>query len=80
LAGRRAAGARARLRPRGRRRSARRTTPSRRAPNSLDQEVGLALGAQTGEARLSEVVHDAGFSRFRHAADTPFDLVLEARP
>jgi SAM-dependent methyltransferase len=49
-------------------------------PNSLDQDVGLALGAQAGETRLGEVVHDAGFSRFRRAAETPFNLVLEARP
>ena len=49
-------------------------------PASLDQEVGLALGAQAGEARLGEVVREAGFSRFRRAAETPFNLVLEARP
>ena len=49
-------------------------------PGSLDQEVGVALGAQAGEARLRDVVHEAGFSRFRRAAETPFNLVLEARP
>jgi len=48
-------------------------------PGSLDQEVGLALGAQAGEARLSEVVREAGFSHFRRAAETPLNLVLEAR-
>lgn len=48
--------------------------------NSLSQEVGLALGAQAGEARLREIMRDAGFSRFRRAAETPFNLVLEARP
>jgi SAM-dependent methyltransferase len=49
-------------------------------PASRDQEVGLALGAQAGEARLSEVVGEAGFTRFRRATETPFNLVLEARP
>jgi hypothetical protein len=49
-------------------------------PNSLDQEVALGLGAQAGEARLGEVAEEAGFSRFRRAAETPFNLVLEARP
>ena len=48
-------------------------------PASRDQEVGLALGAQAGEARLREVVTDGGFSRFRRATETPFNLVLEAR-
>jgi SAM-dependent methyltransferase len=49
-------------------------------PASLSQEVGLALGAQAGEARLREVLGEAGFSRVRRAAETPFNLVLEARP
>ena len=49
-------------------------------PASLDQEVGLALGAQAGEARLGEVVGEAGFTSFRRAAETPFNMVLEARP
>jgi len=49
-------------------------------PASRDQEVGLALGAQAGEARLREVVTSAGFTRFRRATETPFNLVLEARP
>ena len=48
-------------------------------PNSLSQEVGAALGAQAGEARLRRVATDAGFSRFRRAAQTPFNLVFEAR-
>jgi SAM-dependent methyltransferase len=47
---------------------------------SLAQEVGLALGAQAGEARLRDVVTRAGFTRFRRATETPFNLVLEARP
>ena len=49
-------------------------------PASLSQEVGLALGAQAGEARLREVVTAGGFRHFRRAAATPFNLVLEARP
>jgi SAM-dependent methyltransferase len=49
-------------------------------PASLSQEVGLALGAQAGEARIAAVVAEAGFTRFRRAAETPFNLVFEARP
>jgi 2-polyprenyl-3-methyl-5-hydroxy-6-metoxy-1,4-benzoquinol methylase len=49
-------------------------------PASLSQEVGAALGAQAGEARLREVVEKGGFTRFRRATETPFNLVLEARP
>jgi 2-polyprenyl-3-methyl-5-hydroxy-6-metoxy-1,4-benzoquinol methylase len=49
-------------------------------PASLSQEVGLALGAQAGEKRLREVVTSGGFSRFRRATQTPFNLVFEARP
>jgi 2-polyprenyl-3-methyl-5-hydroxy-6-metoxy-1,4-benzoquinol methylase len=49
-------------------------------PASLAQEVGLGLGAQAGEARLKAVTGEAGFSRFRRAAETPFNLVLEVRP
>jgi SAM-dependent methyltransferase len=48
-------------------------------PASLSQEPGAALGAQAGEARLGEVVRQAGFSHFRRAAQTPFNLILEAR-
>jgi SAM-dependent methyltransferase len=48
-------------------------------PASRAQEVGLALGAQAGEARLREVVTRGGFSQFRRATETPFNLVLEAR-
>jgi SAM-dependent methyltransferase len=48
-------------------------------PASLAQEVGLALGAQAGEARLSDVAKKSGFSRVRRAAETPFNLVLEAK-
>ena len=49
-------------------------------PSSLDQEVGLALGAQAGESRLAEVAEQAGFRHFRRATETPLNLVLEARP
>jgi hypothetical protein len=49
-------------------------------PASKAQEVGLALGAQAGEARLGEVVGEGGFTRFRRATETPFNIVLEARP
>ena len=48
-------------------------------PNSLSQDVGLGLGAQAGEKRLRHVFMEAGFSRFRRATETPFNLVLEAR-
>jgi 2-polyprenyl-3-methyl-5-hydroxy-6-metoxy-1,4-benzoquinol methylase len=49
-------------------------------PSSLSQEGGLALGAQAGEARLRQVLESAGFTRVRRAAETPFNIVLEARP
>ena len=49
-------------------------------PASLSQEVGLALGAQAGEARFRRVVKAAGFTRFRRATETPFNLVFEVRP
>jgi 2-polyprenyl-3-methyl-5-hydroxy-6-metoxy-1,4-benzoquinol methylase len=49
-------------------------------PSSLSQEGGLALGAQAGVARLTDVLNTAGFSRVRLAAETPFNIVLEARP
>ncbi len=49
-------------------------------PCSLSQEVGLALGAQAGEARIRDVVSSAGFSSFRRVAETPFNAVYEARP
>ena len=49
-------------------------------PTSLDQEVGEALGAQAGEARLGAIAREAGFTRVRRATETPFNMVLEARP
>jgi 2-polyprenyl-3-methyl-5-hydroxy-6-metoxy-1,4-benzoquinol methylase len=48
-------------------------------PASLAQEVGAALGAQDGEERIHDVVSQAGFKRFRRAAETPFNLVYEVR-
>jgi 2-polyprenyl-3-methyl-5-hydroxy-6-metoxy-1,4-benzoquinol methylase len=48
-------------------------------PASLSQEVGLALGAQAGEARMRQVAEEAGFVRFRRVAETPFNLIYEAR-
>ena len=50
------------------------------APNSLSQDVGAALGAQAGEARLREVFSEAGYTGFRRAAQTPLNLILQARP
>jgi SAM-dependent methyltransferase len=49
-------------------------------PASLSQDVGLALGAQAGEARIADVVKAGGFTRFRRVAETPFNVVYEARP
>ncbi|HVM39367.1 MAG TPA: methyltransferase domain-containing protein [Acidimicrobiia bacterium] len=48
-------------------------------PNSLSQEVGLGLGAQAGEARLRRVLEEAGFTSVRRAAETPLNLIVEAR-
>jgi SAM-dependent methyltransferase len=49
-------------------------------PSSLGQEVGAALGAQAGEAKLRAVAKNGGFARFRRAAETPFNMILELRP
>lgn len=49
-------------------------------PCSRSQEVGLCLAAQAGESRIRDVVTRAGFSRFRRATETPFNIVYEARP
>ncbi|MDQ3662900.1 MAG: class I SAM-dependent methyltransferase [Actinomycetota bacterium] len=49
-------------------------------PNALSQGTGRPLGAAAGEARLRAMANDAGFTRFRRAAESPFNLVLEARP
>jgi SAM-dependent methyltransferase len=48
-------------------------------PTSLAQEVGAALGAQAGEAKLREVITAGGFRKIRRAAETPFNMILEAR-
>jgi hypothetical protein len=48
-------------------------------PASLSQEVGLALGAQAGQAHIREVAETAGFTRFRRVAETPFNHVYEVR-
>ena len=48
-------------------------------PSSLSQEVGAALGAQAGERRLRELMTEAGFGTFRRVAETPFNLVFEAK-
>ena len=48
-------------------------------PTSLDQEVGEGLGAQAGEAKLSEVIRSGGFTHVRRAFTGPFNMVLEAR-
>jgi hypothetical protein len=49
-------------------------------PASRSQEVGMCLGAQAGEARMRDVVTQGGFTRFRRATETPFNLIYEARP
>jgi hypothetical protein len=46
----------------------------------MSQSGGYALGAQAGEKAIGQVVTDAGFTRFRRVAETPFNLVYEARP
>ncbi len=49
-------------------------------PSSLSQEMRLGLGAQVGEAKLRDVVMQGGFTHFRRATETPFSMILEARP
>ena len=49
-------------------------------PNALSQSGGHALGAQAGEAAIREIATEAGFTRFRRAAESPFNLVYEIRP
>ena len=49
-------------------------------PGSLAQDVGLGLGGQAGERRLASVLHEAGFSSVRRATETPFNIIVEARP
>jgi hypothetical protein len=59
---------------------ARRASASPGAPRALSQPDGYALGAQAGEAAIRQVATDAGFTRFRRAAETPFNIVYEVRP
>jgi ubiquinone/menaquinone biosynthesis C-methylase UbiE/transcriptional regulator with XRE-family HTH domain len=49
-------------------------------PNALSQTGGYALGAQAGEAAIRRIATDAGFTRFRRATETPFNIVYEVRP
>jgi 2-polyprenyl-3-methyl-5-hydroxy-6-metoxy-1,4-benzoquinol methylase len=49
-------------------------------PNALSQDGGYSLGAQAGEAAIQHVASDAGYTRFRRAAETPFNIVYEVRP
>ena len=49
-------------------------------PAARSQPGGYTLGAQAGEAAIREVAAQAGFGRFRRAAQTPFNAVYEARP
>ncbi len=49
-------------------------------PTSLDQPVGAAFGAQAGYAKLSSAITEGGFSKVRKATETPFNMILEARP
>ncbi len=49
------------------------------SPASLCQEVGLGLGAQAGEMKLRKIALDAGFTHFRRATETPFNMVFEVR-
>jgi hypothetical protein len=48
--------------------------------HSMSEEPRTALGAQAGEARLTEILSEAGFTGVRRAAETPFNLIIEARP
>ena len=48
-------------------------------PNALSQEVGTALGAHAGEARIRQVAIQGGFTQFRRTDETPVNLVFEAR-
>jgi ubiquinone/menaquinone biosynthesis C-methylase UbiE len=49
-------------------------------PNALSQEGGYSLGAQAGEEPIRRLATDAGYSAFRRVAETPFNIVYEARP
>jgi ubiquinone/menaquinone biosynthesis C-methylase UbiE len=49
-------------------------------PSALSQEGGISLGSQAGEVRLKNLIMKAGFTQVRRAAETPFNMILEARP
>ena len=49
-------------------------------PNALSQDGGYSLGAQAGEAPVNRLAADAGYTRFRRVAETPFNIVYEVRP
>jgi hypothetical protein len=49
-------------------------------PNALSQDGGYSLGAQAGEAPVKRLAADAGYTRFRRVAETPFNIVYEVRP
>jgi hypothetical protein len=49
-------------------------------PHALSEGDGSALGGQAGEARIRAIVEAAGFRHLRRATETPFNLILEARP
>jgi hypothetical protein len=49
-------------------------------PNALSQDGGYSLGAQAGEEPIRRLSAEAGFTRFRRVAETPFNIVYEARP
>ncbi|HMH89712.1 MAG TPA: hypothetical protein VK586_01375 [Streptosporangiaceae bacterium] len=55
-------------------------SPRSCACRALAQEGGYSLGAQAGEAAIAKLAADAAFTRFRRAAETPFNIVYEARP
>jgi hypothetical protein len=49
-------------------------------PNALSQDGGYSLGAQAGEEPIHRLTTDAGYTRFRRVAETPFNIIYEARP
>jgi hypothetical protein len=49
-------------------------------PNALSQDGGYSLGAQAGEEPIGRLAADAGYTRFRRVAETPFNIVYQARP
>jgi hypothetical protein len=49
-------------------------------PGSLSQEVGAGLGAQASEKKLREVITSGGFKSVRRATETPFNMIVEAKP